>query len=190
MTKTTLFFSILTGALALQSSVAQEYDPRTNPRPPVRPMDMNGFHLGFPDAYVIPMLSAEDTNGEFEAWVEHIQEDYYGPPHVHYEKSETIVVTDGIIHMRVAGKDYTLTEGQWLHIPAGNVHGFRSTAVTARFIAFQTPGNAPVPPPDTEECDRSKFTPEMNSDPEIINRWYHDCAHDFYMVPEEGLPFE
>ena len=92
--------------------------------------------------------------------------------------------------MRVAGTDYTLTEGQWLHIPAGNVHAFRSSAVTARFIALQTPGNAPVPPPDTEACDHSRFTAEENRDPEIVSRWYHDCAHDFYMVPEHGLPFE
>ena len=190
MKKITQLFSIFAGAFALQTSLAQEHDPRANPRPPIRPMDMNGFHLGFPDAYVIPMLSPEDTNGEFAGWVEHIQEDYYGPPHVHYLKSETVIVTDGIIHMRVAGKDYTLTEGQWLYIPPGNVHAFRSSAVTAKFIAIQTPGVADEPPPDTQECDRSSFTPEENRDPEIISDWYHNCAYDFYMVPEHGLPFE
>ena len=73
--KKKLLFTIIACAFTSQLAMAQEHDPRANPRPPIRPMDMNGFHLGFPDAYVIPMFSPEDTNGEFELWVEHSQED-------------------------------------------------------------------------------------------------------------------
>ena len=59
------------------------YDPKTNPQPWVRPLDRQGFHLGFPLATVTMMLTPKDTNGLLEGGVEHIETDYYGPAHVH-----------------------------------------------------------------------------------------------------------
>ena len=100
------------------------YEPPIEVRPWVRPLDRPHFHLGFPAASVTPMLSGEDTGGAFTGSVEHIEDDYYGPPHVHYTKAETIIMIEGSARLRVSGTDFTLTEGQWLHIPAGNVHGF------------------------------------------------------------------
>ncbi|MYF69860.1 MAG: cupin domain-containing protein [Proteobacteria bacterium] len=165
------------------------YEPPFEVRPWVRPLDRPHFHLGFPAASVTPMLSGEDTGGAFTASVEHIEDDYYGPPHVHYTKAETIIMIEGSARLRVSGTDFTLTEGQWLHIPAGNVHGFDSTGSPAKFIILQAPGTgATVDAGVSEACDRSSFTPEMNRDPEIMIPWYHDCAEDFYMVPEAGLP--
>jgi quercetin dioxygenase-like cupin family protein len=185
---TMIFFSLCT----LSGFVtAEDYDPKINPQPPVRPIDKKGFHLGFPKAHVTPMLSGEDTSGAFNGAVEHVHKDYYGPPHVHYEKSETIIVTGGIALLRVAGTDYTLTEGQWLHIPAGNVHSFRSNGAEAKWVILQHPGRTmssqKKPSP---ECDRSSFSEEMNKDPAVMSTWYHICVPDFYMVPEAGLPYE
>ena len=165
------------------------YSPDFEVRPWVRPLDRQQFHLGFPAASVIPMLSAEDTGGAFTGSIEHIEDDYYGPPHVHYDKSETIIMIEGSARLRVNGTDFTLTEGQWLHMPAGNVHGFDSTGHPAKWIIIQAPvSSETVDAEQSADCDRSNFTPEMNRDPETMSRWYHDCADDFYMVPEAGLP--
>ena len=165
------------------------YKPPFEVRPWVRPLDRQHFHLGFPASSVTPMLSGEDTDGAFTASVEHIEDDYYGPPHMHYTKTETLIILEGSTRLRVSGTDFTLTEGQWLHIPAGNVHSITSTGSPARFIILQTPGiGAVVDAEVSEACDRSDFTPEMNRDPEIMIPWYQECAYDFYMVPEAGLP--
>ena len=165
------------------------YKPPFEVRPWVRPLDRPHFHLGFPAASVIPMLSAADTDGAFTGAVEHIETDYYGPPHKHLTKAETIIVIDGSIRMRVSGTDFTLTQGQWLYIPAGNVHSFDSTGSPAKMIILQSPGSSKLVESDgSDDCDRSDFTPAMSSDPTIMSDWYHRCAYDFYMVPEAGLP--
>ena len=173
-----------------QHSLADDrkYDPKTNPQPWVRPLDRQGFHLGFPLATVTPMLTPEDTDGLFEAGVEHIETDYYGPAHVHEELDETIIMIDGSAYIRLNDRDFTLTRGEWLHIPRGTIHSFKSTGSPAKWIILKSP---PPPPPRatvTPECDRSAFTPEMVADVERMLRFYHDCLDDFFMVPDAGLP--
>lgn len=169
---------------------ADEYDPRTNPRPWVRPLDKPGFHLGFPAASVTPMLSSQDTGGLMSGALEHIEKDYYGPAHVHYETHEALVLTEGSLYVRIQGKDMTLTTGQWLYIPAGNVHSFRATGAPAQMIVMHLPGDELPTGPGEGDCDRSKFSKEDQSNPEVMIPWYHNCLPDFYMVPEGGMPFE
>ena len=183
------FYMVPDAGLPGTPFTTSSYRPDFEVRLWVRPLDRRQFHLGFPSASVTPMLSGEDTAGAFTGAVEHIETDYYGPAHVHYNKSETIIMIDGSTRLRVDGTDITLTEGQWLHIPPGNVHSFDSTGNPAKWIILQSPASGePGDAADSDECDRSAFTPEMNADPEIMTRWYHDCVDDFYMVPEAGLP--
>ncbi|MEM9570419.1 MAG: cupin domain-containing protein [Pseudomonadota bacterium] len=171
---------------------AEEYDPRTNPAPPVRPIDKPGLDLIFPKAFVTTMLTGEDTNGEFTGAVEHIRPGYYGPPHLHYEKSETLIMMEGTIHVRVSDEDYVLTEGQWLYIPPGNVHSVKSAGTTAKFILLYSPaGTLPTSSSGAnDECDRSSLTDENFADPPFMIDWYQKCTPDFHMVPEAGYPFD
>tara|TARA_R110001592_G_scaffold363372_2_gene686297 strand:- start:178104 stop:178742 length:639 start_codon:yes stop_codon:yes gene_type:complete len=166
-----------------------EYDPQTNPRPMVRPLDMPMFHLGFPRATLIPMITPADTGGLFSGAIEHIEHDYYGPPHYHYKRTETVIVTEGSIMMRVGDKDMVVTEGQWVHVPPGHVHGYKSTGSPAKWVIMwnylEPPSHANPP----AECDRTGWTAEMNADPLIMTEWYNKCVDDFYMT-EDPLPFE
>lgn len=166
-----------------------EYEPGFDVRPWVRPLDRPAIELGFPAASLIPMLSADDTGGAFTGAIEHVQTDFYGPAHKHHVKSETIIMIDGSVRIRLDGTDLTMTEGQWLHIPAGIVHSFDSTGSPAKWIILQSPApNEAIGVVDSAECDRSDFTNEMQTDPAIVTQWYHDCVNDFFMVPEGGLP--
>lgn len=175
-------------ALGAEKSPASEYDPKTNPQPWVRPLDMQGFHLGFPAATVTPMLTPADTGGLFSGSIEHIETSYYGPPHVHEESDETIIMIDGSAMIRLGEKDFTLTKGEWLHIPRGTVHSFKSTGSPAKWIILKSPAEPPPRPDAGPECDRSQFTAEMNADPEIMNEWYHNCVDDFFMISDADIP--
>ncbi|MEM9533245.1 MAG: cupin domain-containing protein [Pseudomonadota bacterium] len=169
---------------------AEDHDPKTNPRPWVRPVDKPGFHLGFPAASVTPMLSSKDTGGAMSGAVEMIEKDYYGPAHVHYETDEVLILVEGSLYARVQGEDMTLTPGQWLSIPAGNVHAFRATGEPAKMLVMHLPGDEPPTGPGEGECDRSKFSAADRVDPEVMSRWYHNCLPDFFMVEDHGMPFE
>ncbi|WP_417227780.1 cupin domain-containing protein [Amphritea sp.] len=166
-----------------------KYDPKTNPMPMVRPLDMPMFHLGFPRATFIPMILPSDTGGLFSGGIEHIEHDYYGPPHIHYHRTETVIVTEGTIQMRVGDKDMVVTEGQWVHVPAGQVHGYKSTGSPAKWVILWNYIDKPTHKPLPKECDRSDWTAEMNADPLKMTDWYNNCVEDFQMLdgPE---PFE
>ena len=184
------FFMVYDAGLPGAPYTPSEYKPPFEARPWSRPLDRQPFHLGFPAASVIPMLSAKETAGAFTGSVEHIETEYYGPAHKHLLKSETLIVIDGSVRVRVSGTDFTLTEGQWLHVPPGNAHSFDSTGSPAKFVIIQSPGSDDAIISQSEECDRSHFTSEMSKDPKIMTEWYHNCVKDFYMVPEAGLPGE
>ena len=163
---------IIALTLIAAGSSAQDYDSRSNPRPWVRPLDKMGVHLGFPLATVTPMLTPADTGGQFEGSVEHIETDYYGPPHYHEQSDETIIMIDGSAYLRLNGRDFTLTKGEWLHIPRGTIHSFKSTGNPAKWIIIKTPPGPPPRPPATPACDRSLWTPPMHSEPERLIRWF------------------
>ena len=169
-------------------NLTNKNDPRTNPRPWIRPLDLASFHLGFPLATVVSVFSGEDTNGAFLANYEHIEAHYKGPSHVHYECSETIFMLEGSVHMRISGEDITLTPGQAVHIPAGNPHGFKSTGAPGKWLLIKNPPAPPPKAPPREECDRSKFTPEQKADEDFMIGWYENCRDDFHMCTELGYP--
>ena len=94
-TSALLFMSLV--CLLPPASLAEDsHAAEQGSRPWVRPIDRPGFHLGFPLATVIPMLSPKDTGGVFAASLEHIETNYYGPAHVHELSDETIIITAGI----------------------------------------------------------------------------------------------
>lgn len=165
------------------------YDSKTNPMPMVRPLDMSMFHFGFPRATFIPMIKPSDTGGLFSGGIEHIEKDYYGPAHIHYKRTETVMVTEGTIQMRVGDKDMVITEGQWVHVPAGHVHGYKSTGSPAKWIILWNYLEKPSHKEPTKECDRSDWTAEMNADPLRMTDWYNNCVEDFEMR-DDPLPFE
>ncbi|MAV29757.1 MAG: hypothetical protein CL865_01755 [Cycloclasticus sp.] len=176
-------------SMYVQEGEAVQYDPKTNPMPFVRPLDMPMFHFGFPSATFIPMIKPSDTGGLFSGGIEHIETDYYGPAHIHYKRTETVMVTEGTIQMRVGDRDMVVTEGQWVHVPAGQVHGYKSTGSPAKWIILWNYLEKPSHKEFSKECDRSGWTAEMNADPLRMTDWYNKCVEDFEMR-DDPLPFE
>jgi quercetin dioxygenase-like cupin family protein len=64
------------------------------------------------------------------------------PPHEH-DFGESYYVLDGSLSVTVAGQEVVLGAGEFVHIPAGTVHGFKATAdFPTRFLVLQSPGDA------------------------------------------------
>jgi quercetin 2,3-dioxygenase len=69
----------------------------------------------------------------------------YFPVHIHEQAHEGIVVLDGRLEVELNEKVYLLTPGDYVHIPAGTVHGYRMQSHRTRFWSFTVNGQvAPV----------------------------------------------
>jgi len=62
-------------------------------------------------------------------------------PHFHERHVDSFYVLDGELAFQVDDEEHTLGPGAFLAVPAGLVHGFRSTS-PARFLNFHTPDGA------------------------------------------------
>jgi quercetin dioxygenase-like cupin family protein len=64
------------------------------------------------------------------------------PPHEH-DFGESYYVLSGSLSLTVGGKEVLLGAGEFVHIPAGTVHGFKATSdVPTQFLTLQAPGDA------------------------------------------------
>jgi quercetin 2,3-dioxygenase len=62
------------------------------------------------------------------------------PDHYHEKHTENFFCLDGRMTMWADGAEMPLLPGDFLHVPAGTVHGFRLDAPYTRFVGFLTPG--------------------------------------------------
>jgi quercetin 2,3-dioxygenase len=62
------------------------------------------------------------------------------PDHYHEKHTENFFCLDGRMTMWADGAELPLLPGDFLHVPAGTVHGFRLDAPFTRFVGFLTPG--------------------------------------------------
>jgi quercetin dioxygenase-like cupin family protein len=86
--------------------------------------------------------TAEETNGAFLLFEDHLQEGKMTPFHTHPDADEVFYVLDGEIIVHVEGGDeHRLGEHDFAVALRGAPHAFMATAET-RLLCMQTPGTA------------------------------------------------
>jgi quercetin dioxygenase-like cupin family protein len=64
------------------------------------------------------------------------------PPHAH-DFGESYYVLAGALAVTAAGNEIVIGAGEFVHIPAGTVHGFKAISdAAAQFLVLQSPGDA------------------------------------------------
>lgn len=62
-------------------------------------------------------------------------------PHTHAAEDESFFVLAGCLRMTIGPSEHTLTPGDFVHLPAGTVHGYRNEETTpAHFLAWTLGG--------------------------------------------------
>jgi uncharacterized cupin superfamily protein len=59
------------------------------------------------------------------------------PEHYHKKKDEIFHILHGNVYVKINGKEKYLTEGEWLRIPIGVLHSFR----TDNYVIFEEVSN-------------------------------------------------
>ena len=109
------------------------------------------------------MLDAEATGGAVSLLTLRMPPGAGAPPHRHHRETETLLVREGDLRVRLAGEEErALGEGEAVFLPLGSLHEFRSEGGAVvdviavpggleeffRFLCSEDP-DAP-PPPDEE----------------------------------------
>lgn len=162
--------------------IKQSVTPPSCIHPWSRSTETDGFDV-YPGVKIFPMISGAQTNGEFSGLIEHVTADYVGAPHVHYKDSETVIITEGKIHMRISGEDITLDSGDWVHIPPGNPHSFKTDGRPSKWILLHHPGD-----PNKDKVGPPPIPPDVLTDRKKADKYFHENVPDFYGVPEHGFP--
>ena len=86
-------------------------------------------------------LAAPQTTGGALTALDQVMPARSGPPpHVHPRLHEYFYILDGEIRYQIRDAVLTASEGTFVSIPAGTVHGFAVASETARVINLYTPG--------------------------------------------------
>ena len=86
------------------------------------------------------LATGESTGGEFALVDETAPQGEIVPLHLHAGDVESFYVLDGEISFFLGGETPTpVTAGGFVHVPAGETHGFRIESETARYLILTTP---------------------------------------------------
>ncbi len=86
------------------------------------------------------IASAKSTGGLFELVVLSGGKDNSFPAHRHERTHEGIFVLDGKLEVTLDGRLFLLSPGDYVHIPAGMIHGYRMRSHHTRFVSYTTGG--------------------------------------------------
>jgi len=150
-----------------------------------RSQEEKGFDV-YPGVTIFPKINGSMTNGEFTGLIEQTASNYVGPAHVHYIASETIIMLEGQMEMRISGEDILLKPGDWVYIPPGNPHSLKPVNRNeTKLILLHVPGD-----PNEGMGGPPPLPPEVLTDPDVGLQFYHDNVPDIYADYEMGLPGE
>lgn len=62
------------------------------------------------------------------------------PPHRHHRESESMYVLEGELDVQIEGSHRLIQAGECLHLPSGQVHGYRTRSATSRHLTVIVPG--------------------------------------------------
>jgi quercetin dioxygenase-like cupin family protein len=86
------------------------------------------------------LAMATQTGGSYSA-MEIVSPQRSGPgPHSHPGSEEYFLLLDGRVVFIVAGEQYDVEPGDFLHVPRGAVHEFKVVTPSSRMIAMYSPG--------------------------------------------------
>jgi quercetin dioxygenase-like cupin family protein len=105
--------------------------------------DGEGEHLRFWGGGILTMkATAEETDGAFMLFEDHMPQGKTTPLHAHEGEDETLYVLEGEIVVHVDGQNHRLGPRGIAVAPRGVPHAFLVTSPTARVLCLQTPGSA------------------------------------------------
>jgi quercetin dioxygenase-like cupin family protein len=85
--------------------------------------------------------TAEETDGAFLLFEDHLDHGKVTPLHTHPDSDETMIVLEGAITMHLDGTDHEVAAGGVASAPRGVPHAFRvSDPGGARLLCLHTPG--------------------------------------------------
>ena len=83
---------------------------------------------------------ATQTGGSYSA-MEIVSPERSGPgPHTHDDSEEYFLLLDGEVAFVVAGEEYDVEPGDFLHVPRGVTHEFKVISPSSRMLAMYSPG--------------------------------------------------
>jgi quercetin dioxygenase-like cupin family protein len=85
--------------------------------------------------------TAEETNGVFLLFEDHMDRGKATPLHTHPDSDETMIVLDGEILMHMDGTNHRIGAGGLAMAPRGIPHAFKVLTETARLLCLHTPGS-------------------------------------------------
>ena len=83
---------------------------------------------------------ADETNGAFHAFVDHLSRGKRTPLHMHPDADDSMYVIDGEITYFLDGEEHLLGPGSFVSALRGTPHAFLVTSETATVFAIHTPG--------------------------------------------------
>lgn len=98
------------------------------------------------------------------------------PPHYHAATDECYYLMDGALEVQVGAAAHRLGAGDFLHLPAGTVHGYRNTSREPAHALVWTVGE----PIDAFFVDLAAHVRELPRDAEALQRVL--SRHDVVMV--------
>ena len=105
--------------------------------------DGEGEHLRFLGGGVLTMkATAEETDGAFMLFEDHMSRGKTTPLHTHANEDETLYVLDGELVVHVDGENHEVGPRGIAVAPRGVPHAFLVTSERARVLCLQTPGSA------------------------------------------------
>ena len=88
------------------------------------------------------MAGAEETDGAFHAFVDHLVRGKMTPLHLHPDTDDSLYVIDGEIRYHADGEETLLKAGGFACALRGTPHAFMVLSETATVFAYQTPGTS------------------------------------------------
>lgn len=107
----------------------------------VNPYVLSGFggdHREWPDTMNSIVVRGENTGGRYFAVHTLAARAPYIIRHFHRQHTENFLCLSGRIWLWVNGQEVLLTEGDFLHAPAGTIHSFAIGANNSRMLGFLT----------------------------------------------------
>lgn len=118
------------------------------------------------------MADAKSTGGLFEMVLLSGGKGDSFPLHIHENSQEGILVLDGKLELALNGEKHLLLPGDYAHIPAGTLHGYKMGSHRTRFVSYTMGGNTAHlysilgdsynkiehPPYAIEEVSRDRFS--------------------------------
>ncbi len=86
------------------------------------------------------LITGAETGGAFFLAETQVAPGGGPPPHVHSREDESFYLQQGILALKVGGKELSTSAGDFIHIPRGTVHSFRNVSgEIAKLLVLATP---------------------------------------------------